>query len=151
DRREGRIQGSARGRVASVKSRTESREFPRRCKSVDRAITALLRSHPSQMKLVPAPNPHILLVDDNCDGLLVRRALLEEAGCTVELAHNGDEGLELFIIGKFDLVVTDFRMPGMDGVEFIKHVRTADPSARVILLSGFVEPLGLNEENTGAD
>jgi CheY-like chemotaxis protein len=39
----------------------------------------------------------------------------------------------------------------MDGVEFIKHVRTADPGARVILLSGFVEPLGLNEENTGAD
>jgi CheY-like chemotaxis protein len=64
------------------------------------------------MKLAPAPNPHILLVDDNCDGLLVRRALLEEAGCTVELAHNGDEGLELFKIGKFDLVVTDFRMPG---------------------------------------
>jgi CheY-like chemotaxis protein len=103
------------------------------------------------MKIAPAPTPHILLVDDNSDGLLVRRALLEEAGCTVELAHNGDEGLELFGIGKFDLVVTDFRMPGMDGIEFIRQVRQADPKARVILLSGFVEPLGLNEENTGAD
>jgi CheY-like chemotaxis protein len=103
------------------------------------------------MKIAPAPTPHILLVDDNSDGLLVRRALLEEAGCTVELASNGPEGLKLFQPGKFDLVVTDFRMPGMDGVEFIRHVRIAEPEMRVILLSGFVEPLGLNESNTGAD
>jgi CheY-like chemotaxis protein len=100
----------------------------------------------------PAPaTPHILLVDDNADGLLVRRSLLQEAGCTVEIAHNGIEGLKLFSPGKFDLVVTDFRMPGMDGVQFIRHVRAEDPRPAIILLSGFVEPLGLNEENTGAD
>src|SRR6185436_4690770 len=70
---------------------------------------------------------------------------------TVQLARSGEEGLRLFQSAKFDLIVTDFRMPGMDGVEVIKVIRATQPNARVILLSGFVEPLGLNEENTGAD
>src|SRR5205807_469567 len=78
-------------------------------------------------------------------------SLLQDAGCTIETAKNGEEGLKLFNAGKFDLVVTDFRMPGMDGIEFIRQVRLAAPNTRMILLSGFVEPLGLNEENTGAD
>ncbi len=103
------------------------------------------------MKSTPPSTPHILLVDDNCDGLLVRRSLLEEAGCTVQLAHNGEEGLSFFHAGKFDVIVTDFRMPGMDGVQVIRQIRATQPNARVILLSGFVEPLGLTEENTGAD
>jgi CheY-like chemotaxis protein len=100
----------------------------------------------------PSSAPQILLIDDNCDGLLVRRSLLEEVGCQVTLARSGEEGMNIFRGGKFHLVVTDFRMPGgIDGVEVIRRIRDADPAARVILLSGFVEPLGLNEENTGAD
>ena len=42
-------------------------------------------------------------------------------------------------------------MPRMNGVEMIARVRAADAAARIILLSSFVEPLGLTEENTGAD
>jgi CheY-like chemotaxis protein len=103
------------------------------------------------MKLVPVLNPKILLVDDNRDGLLVRRALLEEAGCTVEIAINGEEGLKLFDASTFDVVVTDYRMPRMNGTELIERVRQRNPNARIILLSGFVEPLGLTEETTGAD
>ena len=93
----------------------------------------------------------VLLVDDNRDGLLVRRALLEEAGCRVQIAENGEEGLRMFEAGKFDVVVTDYRMPGMNGAEMIAAIRKIDPNARIILLSGFVEPLGLTEDNTGAD
>lgn len=104
------------------------------------------------MKTFPSSMPNLLLIDDNRDGLLVRRTLLEEAGCSVAVAHSGEEGLDLFAKSKFDLTVTDFRMPGgMDGIEVIQHLRALDAHARVILLSGFVEPLGLNEENTGAD
>ena len=61
------------------------------------------------------------------------------------------KGLKLFETVKFDVVVTDFRMPGMDGRELIARIRKQDPDARVILLSGFVEPLGLTEQSTGAD
>ena len=103
------------------------------------------------MKNSSALDPHILLVDDNRDGLLVRRSLLEEAGCRVQVAHDGEEGLNYFKSGAFDVVITDYRMPSMNGVELIRLIRTHEPKARVILLSGFVDPLGLTEENTGAD
>ena len=49
------------------------------------------------------------------------------------------------------MVVTDYRMPRMNGAELIQRIRKLNPNARIILLSGFVEPLGLTEENTGAD
>lgn len=103
------------------------------------------------MKNSPTPIPRVLLVDDNCDGLLVRRSLIEELGCAVEVAHNGEEGLELYRASNFDVVVTDYRMPRMNGVEMIALIRQINPNAHIVLLSGFVEPLGLTEENTGAD
>jgi CheY-like chemotaxis protein len=94
---------------------------------------------------------NVLLVDDNRDGLLVRRALLEEQGFQVEMAHNGEEGLKLFELSSFDVVVTDYRMPRMNGTELIGHLRKRNPRVRIVLLSSLVEPLGLTEENTGAD
>jgi CheY-like chemotaxis protein len=103
------------------------------------------------MKTSAPSHPNILLVDDNRDGLLVRRALLEELGYSVSVARNGEEGLKLFESANFDVVVTDYRMPRMNGGELIQRIRKLNPNARVILLSGFVEPLGLTEENTGAD
>jgi CheY-like chemotaxis protein len=103
------------------------------------------------MNISTHSTPNILLVDDNRDGLLVRRSLLEEIGCCVSIALNGEEGLKLFQAGKFDVVVTDYRMPRMDGGELIQRIRALEPNARIILLSGFVEPLGLTEQNTGAD
>ena len=103
------------------------------------------------MKTPPSNLPRVLIVDDNADGLLVRRALLEEAGWRVEVAENGAEGLSLFQRSAFDVVVTDYRMPGMNGAEVIQAIRLIQPQARIILLSGFVDPLGLTEENTGAD
>jgi CheY-like chemotaxis protein len=103
------------------------------------------------MKTPALPHPNILLVDDNRDGLLVRRSVLEELGYGVSVARNGEEGLKLFESAKFDVVVTDYRMPRMDGAELIQRIRKLNPNARIILLSGFVEPLGLTEENTGAD
>jgi CheY-like chemotaxis protein len=98
-----------------------------------------------------ALHPSVLLVDDSRDGLLVRRALLEEQGYRVQIASNGEEGLELFKAGAFDIVVTDNRMPVMTGLELIRHIRAENHATPVVLLSGMVEPLGLTVENTGAD
>jgi CheY-like chemotaxis protein len=103
------------------------------------------------MKSPLTQSPRVLLVDDNRDGLLVRRSLLEEAGCSVQIAGSGEEGLTAYQGGSFDVVVTDYRMPRMNGAEMIGRIRLLDPNARIILLSGFVEPLGLTEDNTGAD
>jgi len=107
------------------------------------------------MRHVPAPppgrNPEILLVDDNRQGLIARKSLLQELGYNITTAINGEEALELFVKQKFDVVVTDYKMPRMDGVELIRRIRGVEIGARVILLSGFVEPLGLTESTTGAD
>jgi CheY-like chemotaxis protein len=104
-----------------------------------------------KMKSTPDIQAKILLIDDCRNGLLVRSALLEDMGCQVEIACNGEDGLRLFERHRFDVVITDYRMPGISGLEVIGRIRQQDPQARIILLSAMVEPLGLNEDNTGAD
>lgn len=93
----------------------------------------------------------ILLVDDNPHGLVARRTLLEERGYQIATATSGEEALERFAAGNFDLMVTDYKMPGMNGAELIARVKELYPSMATILLSGFVEALGLTEKSTGAD
>jgi len=61
------------------------------------------------------------------------------------------DALELCGKQRFDVVVTDYKMPKMNGVEFITRLRKQQPAVRVILISGFIDTLGLNESNTGAD
>ena len=94
---------------------------------------------------------NILLVDDNKLGLSARRSVLEELGHRIATASNGAEALEQFTAREFDLVVTDYKMPRMDGLELIKGIRKTSPDLPVILISGFVDSMGLSEENTGAD
>lgn len=93
----------------------------------------------------------ILLVDDNANGLTVRKAVLAELGHQVVTATRGAQALELFAGQTFDLVVTDYKMPKMDGMELIGHLRELSPRLPIILVSGFVEALGLTEASTGAD
>ena len=93
----------------------------------------------------------ILLVDDNKLGLSARKSVLEELGHRIATASNGADALEQFNGRKFDLVVTDYKMPRMDGLELIVGLRKIVPDLPVILISGFVDSLGLNEETTGAD
>ncbi len=97
------------------------------------------------------PGATILLVDDNPHGLIARRTVLEELGYTVCTCAGGPEALELLARRPVDLVITDFRMPHMDGVELIARIRQMRADMPIVLLSGFVEPLGLTEQSTGAD
>jgi CheY-like chemotaxis protein len=61
------------------------------------------------------------------------------------------EALELCAKQRFDVVVTDYKMPKMNGLEFIGRLKKQQPNVAVILISGFTDTLGLNESNTGAD
>jgi len=101
----------------------------------------------------PAPSPScsILLVDDNRLGLVARKSVLEELGHRITTAQEGAEALEQFQREHFDLVVTDYKMPRMNGVELIKKIRALDATVPVILISGYTDALGLTEATTGAD
>lgn len=106
------------------------------------------------MKKSPQPltlSSRVLLVDDNSHGLIARKSVLESLGLAVATAINGHEALDCLSRDEYQLMVTDYRMPEMDGIELIRLARQANPQLRVILLSGFVEPLGFTEESTGAD
>lgn len=93
----------------------------------------------------------ILLIDDNKLGLAARKAVLEELGYGITIASGAQEGLKRFAEDNFELVVTDYKMPRMNGVQFIEKIRKLTPAIPVILLSGFADSLGLDEKNTGAD
>jgi CheY-like chemotaxis protein len=93
----------------------------------------------------------ILLVDDNPNGLAARRTVLEELGHRIVTAASGHDALDQFAAHKFDLVVTDYKMPRMDGLELISRLRKLATGLPIVLISGYVDTLGMNEASTGAD
>ncbi|MGH9663111.1 MAG: response regulator [Bryobacteraceae bacterium] len=93
----------------------------------------------------------ILLVDDNSMGLSARKSVLEELGYCITTCSSGDDALAQLGSNRFELVVTDYKMPRMNGTELIRRIRNQELSVPVILLSGFADTLGLSEDNTGAD
>jgi len=93
----------------------------------------------------------ILLVDDNANGLAARKSVLEELGYRIVTCTSGADALEQFAAAKFDLVVTDYKMPRMDGLELIGRLRKSTPDLPIVLVSGYVDTMGMNEASTGAD
>jgi CheY-like chemotaxis protein len=93
----------------------------------------------------------VLLVDDNERGLTARSMILGDHGYDVETALSGEEAWDIFQKHQFDVVVTDLRMGGIDGVELIRRIRATDTPTGIILLSGFIDCLGMTSESTGAD
>ncbi len=99
----------------------------------------------------PSAAARVLLVEDNRLGLAARKALLEEQSYSVTTAMEGQQALELFNGGKFDIVVTDFKMPRMNGKRLIEEIRKISPATPIIMVSGYADALGFDERNTGAD
>ena len=80
----------------------------------------------------------ILIVDDEEHIRRMMRITLEAAGYVVGEAQDGPEGLKLYGNGSnWDGVVLDQRMPGMDGLETLKHIKDNDPSARVVMATAY--------------
>ena len=99
----------------------------------------------------PAKVFRILLVDDNKHGLIIRKSVLEEQGYKVFPCSSPEDALIEFNQQEFDLIVTDYRMPRMTGIELISAIRAIRPSIPIVLVSGVVDVLGLDEKATGAD
>lgn len=83
-------------------------------------------------------NKRILIIDDEENIRRVTRLTLEAAGYKVGEAADGKEGLEAFGNGSvWDAVLLDQRMPGMDGLETLRHITERDSSARVIMATAY--------------
>ena len=78
----------------------------------------------------------ILLIDDDSFYRGVLRQILEDGGHRIIEAVNGPEGLERFRSQRPDLVITDMRMPGVDGGEVIRKLREMNGSLRIVAVSG---------------
>ena len=82
---------------------------------------------------------HTLVVDDEA---MVRRSmklLLEHEGHEVCLADSGEAALEQLAQCKFDLIITDFSMPGMHGDQLVARIRQLIPNQPIIMCTAFVE------------
>jgi CheY-like chemotaxis protein len=77
----------------------------------------------------------ILLVEDEEAVRACLRMLLELEGHEVTDASNGAEALDLFTIGQFDLVITDFEMPVMKGNELAVSIKLLAPSVPILMIS----------------
>jgi len=82
----------------------------------------------------------ILVVDDEESVRVSLSAVLEREGYKVLTAEGGEEGLRLLKDNPIQLVITDYNMPGMNGVEFLKLVRERNPSAMRMMLTGDPDP-----------
>ena len=78
----------------------------------------------------------ILVIDDEKPTLMMFRLTLVAYGFEALTAENGQEGLDIFNRERPSIVLTDIKMPGMNGIEVLKRVKEIDPSAEVIVITG---------------
>ena len=81
----------------------------------------------------------ILVVDDEPNYQIVLSELLKDEGYEVFTADSAEAALPLLRTTDLDLVLTDMKMPGMDGIEFLKKIKEFDPELPVILITAYAE------------
>jgi DNA-binding response OmpR family regulator len=95
----------------------------------------------------------ILVVDDNADMREIMQLYMGGQGFTVIIAGDGIEGIEVAKLENPDLIVTDARMPKLDGIEMVKRLRNQPQFNKVpiIIVTGVGSEMQRNAYNTGAD
>jgi DNA-binding NtrC family response regulator len=81
--------------------------------------------------------PRILVIDDEEIVRISCRKCLTPEGYEVDVAGNGADGLRLARENHYDLILTDLKMPDMDGMEFLMTMKEMQPEAKVIMITGY--------------
>jgi signal transduction histidine kinase len=104
--------------------------------------TAEVKSLTKEVQCTSRSTGRLLLVDDDAGALQAMQRVLRDAGYEVFTADNGSEGLKEYFRakGKFDLVLTDQSMPSMTGMDMAAQILENDPTSKVVICTGHVEP-----------
>jgi two-component system, NtrC family, response regulator HydG len=79
----------------------------------------------------------ILIIDDDMDMCILLSRFLQRKGFETELAHTGNKGIAKFKESKFDIVLCDFRLGDKEGREVLHELKTINPHAIVIIITGY--------------
>ena len=100
-----------------------------------------MSAHPrfSIVRKQPLSQPHVLVVDDDANLRCLIRKALEIGGYRVTVACNGREALQFCQDNVFELVLTDWEMPGMNGDEFLEQLIGSGSRAHFLVVTGVPE------------
>ena len=79
----------------------------------------------------------ILVVDDHAGMAKTVAEILRYSGYVVEIAHSGPEALEKLVDGRFDCLLSDIRMPGMNGIELYRTIKARRPGLPTLLMTAY--------------
>jgi CheY-like chemotaxis protein len=96
------------------------------------------------------PTKHILLIDDELGVREACRLMLGIDGHAVTEAKNGIEGLALFAADRFDLVMIDFSMPGMNGGQLAVKLKQLAPAQPILMITGYAKELTVSRNPVDA-
>src|SRR5690606_18326841 len=87
------------------------------------------------------PNPQmsnqILVIDDDQDLCRVLSNFLKKSKFEVDVAYKAEEGLNLLRSNSYDLVLCDYRLPDMTGVEALQKIKVLNPDVAVVIITGY--------------
>ncbi len=94
----------------------------------------------------------ILVIDDDNSTRGIVSKMLCRLGYEVSSVDNGENGLDLFLNNKFDLVITDLNMPGMNGIDLTYCIKEKSPYTLIVLMTGDEKEVTLSRiKGTGVD
>jgi two-component system, response regulator, stage 0 sporulation protein F len=93
------------------------------------------------------PRTRILIVDDAGPVVVLCVNVLQALGYAVKGANRGESAMEMIRKESFDLMVLDYKMPGMSGFEVFEQARPLHPNMAVVLVTGHGTPDIVNEAN----
>jgi len=133
---------SQRGKIPSVKI---GKQLRFRQSSLDKWFA--VKENRSIYTPVPKPLPkpkNILLIDDDPLVLKTVGRLLQSHGYKIEQAASGEEAIEKAQNSRFDLIISDIRMPGINGIETLKRIRDLNananrPAIPEIIITGYID------------
>jgi two-component system response regulator HydG len=94
---------------------------------------------PAEPRQSSSPSPRILIVDDDPGQRSLLDSFLRSQGFETVLADSGENAIKLLSAGKFSMMISDVRMPGLSGLETLRHARPQFPSLPVLLVTAYAD------------